>query len=175
MARPYHIGVVGLGVAGATAAYLLAGDGHHVTLMERAPDPRPVGAGVLLQRSGQEVLRRLGLLDEIIAHAAPIDELFARHDDGRPLIRNRYADYEPGCQAYGVHRGVLFQSLYRLVRARPVDVRVGCDVIARDVRPDGVFLRDAHGTGHGPFDFVLAADGSRSRLREACGLRASIT
>ena len=33
MSRSYRVGVVGLGVAGATAAYLLAGDGHHVTLI----------------------------------------------------------------------------------------------------------------------------------------------
>src|SRR5262249_40350773 len=52
----------------------------------------------------------------------------------------------------------------------------GCEVTEREVRAGGeVFLGDARGGRHGPFDFVVAADGSRSRLRAACGLRASVT
>ena len=71
MVRRYRVGVVGLGVAGATTAYLLARDGCDVTLLERADQPRPIGAGVLLQRSGQEILRRLGVLENVLARAAP--------------------------------------------------------------------------------------------------------
>jgi len=53
----YRIGVVGCGVAGTTSAYLLARDGHQITLLERAPKLGPIGAGILLQCSGQAVLR----------------------------------------------------------------------------------------------------------------------
>jgi len=175
VAGPYRVGVIGLGVAGAAVAHLLARDGNHVTLLEQAEEPRPIGAGILLQCSGQEVLARLGVLEQVIAHAAPLGELHARHHDGRTLIRTRYADLAPGCTAYGLHRGVLFNALYGLVRSVPVDVRTGCDVIGRVVRPNGVFLTDARGHEHGPFDFVVAADGSRSRFREACGIRACVT
>jgi 2-polyprenyl-6-methoxyphenol hydroxylase-like FAD-dependent oxidoreductase len=176
MGRPYRVGVVGLGMAGATTAYLLARDGCRVTLLERAEVPRPIGAGILLQLSGQEVLRRLGVLDRVIARAAPLDELYARQTNGKTLIRTRFADLEPGCRSYGVHRGVLFGALYDLVLAQQVDVRLGCEVMEREVsRSDEVFLVDACGRKHGPFDFVIAADGSRSRLREACGFRARVT
>jgi 2-polyprenyl-6-methoxyphenol hydroxylase-like FAD-dependent oxidoreductase len=176
MVRPYRVGIVGLGVAGATAAHLLARDGCRVTLLERADEPRPIGAGVLLQRSGQEVLQRLGVLEKVTARAAPIDELHARHLNGKTLIHTRYADFEPECRAYGVHRGVLFNALYDLVRSCPVEVRPGCEITAREVGPGGeVFLVDACGRRHGPFDFTIAADGARSRLRQACGLRASVT
>ena len=176
MVGAYRVGVVGLGVAGATTAYLLARDGCRVTLLERADEPRPVGAGVLLQASGQEVLRRLGVLEKVTSRAAPLDELYARHVNGKTLLRTRYADFEPGCKSYGVHRGVLFNALHDLVQSQPVDVRPGCDVVAREVRSDGeVFLTDARRRRHGPFDFVIAADGARSKLREACGLRASVT
>ncbi len=175
MPRPYRVGVVGLGVAGASAAYLLARDGHHVTVMERAPQPRPVGAGVLLQYSGQQVLRHLGVLDHVAAHAAPIDELHARHDTGGTLIRTRFGDLAPGCRAYGVHRGVLFNALHELLKTATAEVRLTCDITSREVRPEGVFLGDACGGRHGPFDFVIAAEGSRSKLRAACRLRVSIT
>lgn len=171
----YRVGVVGFGVAGATSAYLLARDGHHVTLLERATDVGPIGAGVLLQCSGQQVLKHLGVLDRVLAHAAPIEELYARHAGGRTLVRNVYGKYEAGCRAYGIHRGVLFTALHDLVRTQPVDVRLGCEVAGREFGPAGeVWLTDSCGTKHGPFDFVLAGDGSRSALREMFGLRASV-
>ena len=176
MPGPYRVGIVGLGVAGATAGYLLARDGHRVTILEQSPQVGPIGAGVLLQMSGQAVLRHLGVLDRVLARAAPIESLHARQADGRTLIRTVYADYEPGCRAYGVHRGVLFGALYDLLRTQPADVRLGCDVAAREVAAGGdVYLIDKAGSRHGPVDFVLSGDGSRSRLREAFGFAASVT
>ncbi len=176
MSRPFRVGVVGFGMAGATTAYLLARDGHRVTLIERAPEVGPVGAGVLLQCSGQAVLKHLGQLDHVLAHAAPIDELYARHaGSGRTLVRNRYGDYEPGCRAYGVHRGVLFNALRTLVESQPVDVRLGAEVVARETTPGGeVVLTDGTGTRHGPFDCVVCGDGSRSHLRSRFGFTAQV-
>src|SRR5204863_331163 len=72
-----RIGVVGCGVAGAAAAFLLAEAGHDVTLFERAEEVGPVGAGVLLQPSGQMVLDRLGLLEIVTRCAEPIERLRA--------------------------------------------------------------------------------------------------
>lgn len=177
MPSTYRVGIVGLGVAGTTAAYLLARDGHRVTVLERSPVVGPVGAGVLLQTSGQAVLRQLGVLDAVTAHAAPIEFLHARHTDGRTLIRTRYDDYAPGCRAYGVHRGALFDALYDLLRTQPAEVRLGCAVVGREVDAGGggVYLRDGCGGRHGPFDFVIAGDGARSALRDACGFRARVT
>ena len=80
--RRYRVGVVGFGIAGAATAYLLARGGHSVTLLERASHVGPIGAGLLLQPAGQAVLRRMGLLDHVVADAAPIDELHAVHPDG---------------------------------------------------------------------------------------------
>jgi 2-polyprenyl-6-methoxyphenol hydroxylase-like FAD-dependent oxidoreductase len=117
------------------------------------------------------VLRNLGLLDQVAARAAPIHELYARHHTGGTLLRTRYGDFEPGCHAYGVHRGVLFNALYAAVRTQPVDVRLACEMTERTVGPDGVTLHDACGHRHGPFDFVVAADGARSAMRRACRMR----
>jgi 2-polyprenyl-6-methoxyphenol hydroxylase-like FAD-dependent oxidoreductase len=174
VAGTYRVAVVGAGVAGAATAYVLARDGHLVTLFEQAPDPGPIGAGILLQCSGQEVLRRLGVLGEVLAHAAELEELHARHFSGRTLVRTRYPELEPSCRAFGVHRGVLFQTLYRLLATQPVDVRVGCQVVGRQRAADGEYIQDRCGRLHGPFDLVVVADGSRSRLRQLFGFRARV-
>lgn len=170
----YRIGIVGFGMAGGLSAYLLARDGHEVTLLERADQLGMVGAGVILQPSGQAVLRELGLLDGVLQRAAPLHELYARHDTGKFLITNRYADYDPNWCAYGIHRGVLFNALHTAVRSQSVEIRTACEIVSRSVERDGVFLKDACGQRHGPFDFILVGDGSRSKLRTACGFRACI-
>jgi 2-polyprenyl-6-methoxyphenol hydroxylase-like FAD-dependent oxidoreductase len=171
MSGPYRVAVVGYGMAGATTAYLLARDGHRVTLFERSPEVTATGAGVILQPSGQAVLSHLGVLDQVIAHAAPLEALNAVHWDGRTMIVNRYAEFEPGCRAYGTHRGVLFDSLKSLVDSQPVQVNLGSEIVARRIRDNCVTLIDTQDDHHGPFDFQVCGDGSRSVLRKCLGSR----
>jgi 2-polyprenyl-6-methoxyphenol hydroxylase-like FAD-dependent oxidoreductase len=169
--RRYRAAIVGFGIAGAATATLLARSGHTVTLIERAAHVGPIGAGLLLQPSGQAVLDRMGLLEAVTADAAPIEELHAVHTDGRTLIRMPYGEFEPGCRAYGVHRGVLFTALRRAVEAEKVDVRLGREVTRLRTTTDMVWVGDSAGEWHGPFDFIVAADGSRSAVRRLAGLR----
>ncbi len=170
MPRHYRVGVVGFGTAGATATFLLAGAGHEVTLFERAPEVGPVGAGILLQPAGQAVLRRLGLLDQVAALAEPVESLYAQTLGGRVLLDQRYDALEPGCRALGVHRGDLFNALHARVRGGGARVLLGREIVSRRVAKNEVFVRDAAGGEHGPFDFLLIADGARSRLRRAASL-----
>src|SRR5262245_38795532 len=112
-----HIGIVGAGTAGAAAAAFLGRDGHRVAVFERVPDPGPVGAGITLQPTGQAVLARLGLLEAITARATPINGLLCRRPNGKPVVDLRYADVDPDLRGYGLHRGVLFETLFAAARA----------------------------------------------------------
>jgi len=172
MSRRYRVGVVGFGVAGATTAYLLASDGHDVDILEQSPVLEPIGAGVMLQPSGQAILRKLGLLDDVLAHAAPIDQLLAIHAYGRgKLVANVYGEYQLESRAYGIHRGVLFNALKAAVESQPICVRTSCDIISRQIDGSQCWLIDSHGNRHGPYDFVVCGDGSRSRTRAWLGKR----
>jgi 2-polyprenyl-6-methoxyphenol hydroxylase-like FAD-dependent oxidoreductase len=162
-----RVGVVGFGVAGATAAYLLAKAGHQVSLFERAPAVGPVGAGILLQPSGQIVLERLGLLDRLKTVAEPIEELHAVTHTGRTIIRMPYGELGREYRAYGVHRGDLFTLLHEAVESQAVDIFLGHEITSRRETDQSAFLTDADGREHGPFHFVIAADGARSALRAA--------
>ena len=62
--------VVGCGTAGPAAALWLARQGHEVRVLERSPELLPVGAGLLLQPLGLCALARLGVLPEVLEHAA---------------------------------------------------------------------------------------------------------
>lgn len=161
------IGIVGCGVGGCTAAILLARQGHAVTLFEQTPRVGPVGAGVLLQASGQRVLKSIGLLDAVIANGERIDELIAHTHRGQLLSRLRFADRPGGHVAYGIHRGDLFQALHGELERDGVHLRMN-ETIAR-VDRDGQTLLEISGQPAGEFDLIIAADGSRSRLRQSSG------
>lgn len=165
--KPYRVGIVGFGIAGGALAILLARAGHAVTLIERAPEVGPIGAGFLLQPSGQAVLRRLGLLDGVIQHSEPIYALRAFTTSGRPLVHLRYSSVAPDSYAYGVHRGVLFETLLTAIRAESIPVVLNQHISAW--REEGSHVLAVNVRGEvvgGPFDLLAAADGSRSALRQ---------
>lgn len=169
--EPLRIGVVGAGTAGAAAAVLLARAGHAVTMFERVAVPGPVGAGITLQPTGQAVLARLGLLDAIAARATRVDGLLCRRPDGRPVVDLRYADVSPELHGYGLHRGVLFEALVAAARAEPrVALRCGIAIASTALDGAGRWLVTGDGARHGPFDLVVAADGSVSALHASAGV-----
>lgn len=178
MQTPIDVGVVGAGTAGTAVAILLARQGHRVTIYERVADPAPLGAGIVLQPTGQAVLQRLGLLPPVLARGARIDRLHCVTGTGRTLVD---LDYAPARTAgggdrfgLGLHRGVLFQTLFEAAGREPgVTLRCGVDVREPVPTEGGVALRSTDGERHGPHDLVVVADGARSHVRERSGLRFS--
>jgi 2-polyprenyl-6-methoxyphenol hydroxylase-like FAD-dependent oxidoreductase len=160
-----HIAVCGFGVAGGALATLLARAGHRVTLLERAPQVGPVGAGFLLQPAGQQVLARLCLLEGVVRRSARIERLEAFTESGRKLTDLRYGNAGPGLCAYGVQRGVLFTALHDAAVAAGVNVTLAAEIADVDETETQVTLRDSAGRRFGPFDLVVGTDGSRSQLR----------
>jgi 2-polyprenyl-6-methoxyphenol hydroxylase-like FAD-dependent oxidoreductase len=171
MAKRLRVGIVGGGIAGCAAALLLARDGHDVELLEQTPHIGPVGAGILVQPSGQRVLAEMNLLAAIDAKAARIEALIAWTHLGRQLSRLTYGDHTPGMCALGVHRADLFEAIHAASCEAGVRVRLGHSVdrsrLTRGARQ--LMCGDAI---VGTYDLVIAADGSRSRLRMSSGLPA---
>jgi 2-polyprenyl-6-methoxyphenol hydroxylase-like FAD-dependent oxidoreductase len=162
------IAVIGCGTAGAASALFLCRAGHSVTVFERVPDPGPVGAGIMMQPSGLLVLERLGLVGRVLGRGARVDHLFCETSDGRPVIDLPYDALGEGLFGVGLHRGVLFETLFGALTES--DARVLCGVSIERVRalPDGrVGLATDAGEIYAPFDLVVVCDGARSRVRDA--------
>jgi len=162
------IAIVGGGIAGTASAWLLSQQGHRVTLFEQAPKCGPVGAGILLQPSGKAVLQRMGLLEGIAARSDQIDRLHARHRHGKTLVHLRYERVAPGLHGLGVRRGLLFEKLLEGCRQSQVEVREGHQVVDYQEHASHISLQHL-GKDLGQFDLLVAADGSKSRLRQHCG------
>jgi NADPH-dependent 2,4-dienoyl-CoA reductase/sulfur reductase-like enzyme len=58
MSPALRVAVIGCGTTGAATALFLSRAGHAVTVLERVPEPGPVGAGIMMQPSGLLVVRR---------------------------------------------------------------------------------------------------------------------
>ncbi len=160
-----NVGVIGAGTAGPAAALLLERQGHRVTLLERAPSPAPIGAGITLQPTGLSILRALGLEERIIARGSRIDRLFGRTRTGRTVLDLSYAHFSPRSFGLGIHRGELFTALMSALRASSVRIRTGVEVERVAEEANAARVVTALGDELA-FDLLVVADGARSRLRE---------
>jgi len=151
---------------------MLARQGRRVTVYERFDQPRPVGAGFMLQPTGLAVLDRMGLTAEVETLAQPIDRLFGRaRPSGRVVLDVRYGDLATPRNALGVHRAALFDVLHRAAVEAGVAFETNWPV--RDAgqgrleRQDGVIspvhdlVIDAMGAGSPVARRLLAAAGHR--------------
>lgn len=164
-ARKRRIAVVGYGTAGQAMAVLLQRDGHDVQVFEQAAEPGPVGAGFLLQPSGLQVLWRMGLLDGVLAHGAPVHRLYGDIPGGRAVMEMRYRDLDHRLFGLGLQRGALFMLL-RAAWENP-QLHAGTRIVAVDAERGRVQAHD--GRWHDGFDLVVAADGAASALRAQVG------
>ncbi len=166
-----RVAIVGCGTAGPAAAVLLSRLGHKVVLFERAEECRAVGAGFLLQPSGMGVLKELGILDAVLAHAAKVDFLHVLDAEGKTLLDLKYRELGQGSFGAGLHRPVLLHHLIEAMRAARVEVRWGWEVADAARSENRWTLTSTTGDRCGGFDLLVVADGARSKLRELAGTR----
>ena len=160
-----RIAIAGFGIGGGALSVALARDGHDVTVFEQASSPGPVGAGFLLQPSGQAALASLDLLDRVAAQAWQIRAFHAESSAGRTLTLLRYDRRDPGSFALGVARGRLFTTLMDAATSAGVQAVTGVRIVTARETSDTVVPIDDAGVEHGRFDILVGADGMRSALR----------
>ena len=99
-----RIAIIGAGTAGLATAIFLARQNHQITLIERAPELAPVGAGLMLQPTGLSVLNALGVREEIERYGARIDVLHGTTVAGRAVMDTHYAHLDARLYGVGIHR-----------------------------------------------------------------------
>lgn len=143
--------IVGGGIGGLSLARELTLRGLPATVLEKAPQLNPVGAGIIMNPNAMAVLERNGLAAEVRRNSWPYLTRETRDERGRLLATRDYQPlYDSGRLARGalVHRAHLLDVLYRSLPEGTV--RFGIDVERIDLLKAG---------------FVVGADGIRSQVR----------
>ena len=159
-----NILIVGGGIGGLTCALSLERAGHAVTLVERAPQFSPVGAGIVLAPNARSILQWLGVpLERYGERVTALDVVDAagkrlqRMDASR--LKARYG--EPWAFA----RPALHEALCEALPAR-VSLRLGVNLRGLRVEKDAVYATFEGATAEERYDVVVGADGLRSSVRE---------
>lgn len=157
--------VVGGGIGGLSLARELSLRGLRATVLEKAPQLNPVGAGIIMNPNAMRVLERNGLADAVRADSWPY--LFRETCDarGRMLAMRDYRPlYDAGKLARGalVHRAHLLDVLLRSIPAQ--SVHFGVAVTGIELAADGVRVGTARGERF-EADALVGADGIHSLVR----------
>lgn len=156
-----NVAVVGCGAAGAAAAVFLKRAGHEVAVFEQAPECRAVGAGFLMQPSGMDVLRELGIHGDVVSHASVVRRLHVLEKDGRDLMELQYGELGEGLFGAGLHRPVVMGALIGLVESGGIEIRWGSRVESARKLADGWEVAGEK------FGLLVVADGARSAMRRS--------
>jgi 2-polyprenyl-6-methoxyphenol hydroxylase-like FAD-dependent oxidoreductase len=163
-----HAEIAGAGLAGLTAAAVLAQRGWSVRVHEQAPELREIGAGIYLFENALRVLEAVGALEDVAARAELITDGDLRDHANRLVIRRN--ERQSVQRLYVAVRGDLHAALARAAIAAGAEVVTSSLALAASA--DGR-LEFAGGMGE-QADLVIGADGVHSRVRDSLGLARSI-
>lgn len=162
-----HAAIVGGGIGGMSAALSLLERGVEVTILERARELQPIGAGIQIGPNAARVLDRLDVLGAVEEAAVAPDAILVRsHKRGRvlhttdlgPSVRDVY-----GFPYLHVHRADLIEAL---LSALPSGVlRLESEVASVEDHDRGVRVQLSDGAVV-EADVAIGADGIHSRIRE---------
>jgi FAD-dependent urate hydroxylase len=156
--------IVGAGMGGLTAAIALRQAGYVVEVFDRVPALLPAGAGVSLWSNGVKVLDRLGLGPALAAVGGRMQRICYRSQSGDTLTDFSLSPLieAVGERPYPVTRTDL-QRLLLTALNQPVQLGAECVRIEQDdAGAIAIFSDGRRALG----DLVVAADGTRSILRE---------
>jgi len=164
------VAIVGAGLTGSLLACFLARRGLTVTLYERRADPRTgqVERGrsinLAISERGLDALRRIGLVDQVMADALPMKGRMI-HPVSGPLDFQAYS--ASGERAINsISRGALNNALLSAAAAAPgVSIEFEHRLVELDSQAGRMVFATPSGKVSAAADVVLGADGAGSAVR----------
>ncbi len=173
--RRTPVAIVGAGPVGMVAALTLARHGVRSVLLDNKATFNDGSRAICVARQSFHILESIGAVEPFLKKALgwTTGRTFYR---GRQILEFAMPDGpdEKFRPMYNIQQQYIEAFLWDAVRRNSlIDMRWQSEVIGIDDIADGVRLaiRDPNGAYELPADWVLAADGARSRVRSLRGLR----
>ncbi|KAE8374605.1 hypothetical protein BDV26DRAFT_300106 [Aspergillus bertholletiae] len=164
---PLQVVIVGqkltdTGIGGMAAALTLGSRGHHVIILESAPELLEVGAGIQVSPNMLRILDRWGVSPSIHSKDVALEHIHVRRWQDGSLLGTMPVNKTYGQQVV-IHRADLHNALIEQALALP-NVKLRLNSTATDVQfhPASVTLADGFVVRG---DVVIAADGIKSTIR----------
>ena len=166
----YDVIVVGARCAGAPTAMLLAQRGYRVLLVDRATFPSDTLSTHFIKPPGVAMLRRWGLLGQVIASGCPPVPRF-RFDYGTAVLAGSPPPLEGGRESYAPRRMILDTILVEAAARAGAELRPAFTVDGVLMDGEGVAGVRGHARGGAALTerarLVVGADGRRSLVARA--------
>lgn len=156
--------IQGAGIAGLAAAWWLKQRGFAPTIVEKAPDLRCDGFVLSLGGSGYRIAGQMGILEGLEAQGVELGRTQFRDSQGRDVLLIDHRKHLRQTNLLPVCRDDLVMALHRALGDQ-VPIRFSTQVHTLQQRDDGVEVWFDN-SEHECFDFVVAADGCFSSLRQ---------
>ena len=160
--------VSGASFAGLATAWWMHRLGYHVTVVEVATGLRKGGTPVDIRESVVEVVRKMGLLEQIIAESLPERPTEFLDANGRPLERmqGQPEDKQDANPGWEIERDALLDMLFDRVKA-DVDFIFDDSIASVEETAEDVTVTFARGERRS-FSLLLGCDGTHSAVRKIC-------
>ena len=167
-----RVAIVGAGLVGSLLACYLGRRGYAVDVYERRPDPRATEAergrsiNLALSERGLDALRRIDLVDSVMAPALPMHGRMMHGTDGTLTFQSYSASGERAINS--ISRGALNATLLDAAEATPgVTLHFGARTAAYDLATNTLTIEQGGGRTDVAADIVLASDGFGSVVRQS--------
>lgn len=159
-----NILIQGAGIAGLAAAWWLKQRGFSPVIVEKAADLRCDGFVLSLGGSGYRIAQRMGIIEGLEAKGVELGRTQFRDSQGRDVLLIDHRKHLRQTNLLPVCRDDLVMALHGALKGQ-VPIRFGSQVQSVEQAADGIDVTFDDG-GRERFDFVVAADGCFSSLRQ---------
>lgn len=166
-AKPYHVLIIGGGIAGPVLGLALQKVGISCAIYEAYPFVDSVGGGFNIAPNGMHILNQIGLADELIARCAHADTAYFRDETGSELGQFPFGPSSKfEFPAVSMSRTLLYTILAKAVKDRGVPMFHEKKLVSYDDSTQNncvVATFEDGTTAQG--DIIIGADGVRSVVR----------
>lgn len=158
--------IIGAGIGGLTSAVALRQKGFEVEMIEKDPEWKVYGVGIIQQANVVRAMAQLGLLEGYLDSSFGFDFVEVYAPNGQRVARVPVEKLDERYPAnVGVSRRTLHEFLGSSAKEAGATVRLGVTATGMDDNGDGVTVAFSDGTSD-RYDIVIGADGIYSTTRE---------